>query len=230
MTAEELASEVTRRANDPLGRLAAAVAIAEDVRDVADQLLDQFVSAARADGRSWSEIGTVLGVTKQAAQQRYLPAAPKDLSALLAAAERRARAFRHHYVGTEHVLLALVEEPGLAAETLARLGINPELVTRQIEAIIGWGKSTTASPLAMTPRTKRVLETARHEARRLGYRCAAPEHVLLALGRDRGGVGARVLRDAGANDERVRGELSELVAPELAQKVAAAPRRRLRRR
>src|SRR4051794_30847875 len=229
---EQLGDDVVTRAasEEPLARLGAAVAIADDVCDIADQLLDRFVTAARTQGHSWSEIGSVLGVTKQAAQQRYLPAAPKDLSALLAAAERRARSFHHRYVGTEHVLLALAEDEGLAGATLARVKVDAELVTREIDAIIGRGESSGTGPLGITPRTKRLFEMARQEARRLGHRCAAPEHVLLALGRDRGGVGARILRDAGATDERVRAHLSELVAPELAEKIAAGPRRRLRRR
>jgi hypothetical protein len=230
ISVEELAREVTARADEPLDRLAAAVALAEDVRDVADQLLDQFVTQARADGRSWSEIGTVLGVTKQAAQQRYLPAAPKDLSHLMAQAEQQARTFNHHYVGTEHVLLALTQDEGVAGAALARLGVDKELVTNQIVAIIGRGESSGPGALGITPRTKRVFEVGRQEARRLGRRCPAPEHVLLALGRDRNGVGARILRDAGATDARVRAEIAELVGPELGERIVAVARRRLRRR
>jgi hypothetical protein len=229
---EQLTKDVVDRANsdEPLQQLIAAVAIAEEARDAADHLLDHFVTTARANGHSWSEIGTVLGVTKQAAQQRYLPPAPKDLTSLLAQAEQKARAFFHHYVGTEHVLLALTHDPGLAGATLARLNVDAELVTNQIVAIIGRGEADAPGPLAMTPRTKRVFEHARQEARRLGHRCAAPEHVLLALTRDRGGVGSRILREAGATGERVRAQLSELVDPELAEKLAAPQRRRLRRR
>src|SRR4051812_40268465 len=120
---EQLAADVETRAqsDDPLQRLVAAVAVAEDVRDLADALLDRFVRAARTEGRSWSQIGGVLGVSKQAAQQRYLPAAPKDLAGVMATAEHKARELRHHYVGTEHLLLALVEDGGLAGAALARL-------------------------------------------------------------------------------------------------------------
>jgi hypothetical protein len=229
---DQLTADVVARApsDEPLAQLAAAVAVAEDVRDVADALLDRFVTRARSQGRSWSEIGGVLGVSKQAAQQRYVAVPRKDLAGVMAAAERHARALRHHYVGTEHVLLALVADEGLAGAALARLGIDAELVTRQIMAIVGLGEASGAGALGVTPRTKRVFDAARQEALRLGYRCAAPEHVLLALGRDRGGVGARVLRDCGATDDRVREQLGEL-APELGERLAAgARRRRLRRR
>src|SRR4051812_8282317 len=118
MTVDELAQDVIQRAagEDSLARLTAAVSVAEDVRDLADEVLDRFVSAARAEGRSWSEIGAVLGVTKQAAQQRYVP----PNGDLLALAGQHAYAFRHRYIGTEHLLAALVEDPGLAGATLAR--------------------------------------------------------------------------------------------------------------
>src|SRR5690242_4262497 len=102
MTVDELAQDVVERAGSEgsLDRLAAAVMVAEEVRDLADGVLDRFVTAARADGRSWSEIGAVLGVTKQAAQQRYVPPGGD----LLGSAARHARAFRHRYIGTEHLL------------------------------------------------------------------------------------------------------------------------------
>src|SRR3954470_1163441 len=123
-TVDQLAQDVVARAasDEPLMRLSAAVLTAEDVRDRADELLDRFVEAARAAGHSWTEIGGVLGVTKQAAQQRFVPPGASDFAALLALAERHARSFGHHYIGTEHVLLALLEDTGLAADALSRAG------------------------------------------------------------------------------------------------------------
>src|SRR3954468_2548437 len=109
-TVNRLAAEVRARAasDEPLMRLSAAVVTAEDVRDRADELLDRFVEAARAAGRSWTEIGAVLGVTKQAAQQRFVAPGASDFAAgaraLLPVADRHARGFRHRYVGTEHLL------------------------------------------------------------------------------------------------------------------------------
>ena len=77
--------EARTHSADELDRLYAAVGVADDVRDLADELIDRFVAAARDAGRSWSEIGAVLGVTKQAAQQRFVPpdrnAWPKDFDA-----------------------------------------------------------------------------------------------------------------------------------------------------
>src|SRR3954469_4901423 len=98
-TVDQLAEDVVARVqgDDPLRRLSAAVLTAEDVRDRADELLDRFVAAARAAGRSWTEIGAVLGVTKQAAQQRFVVPGGSDFAAggraLLLVADGHARGF-----------------------------------------------------------------------------------------------------------------------------------------
>jgi Clp amino terminal domain, pathogenicity island component len=238
-TVEALAQEVISRAGaeDPLTRLSAAVLTAEEVRDVADDLLDQFVTAAREGGRSWSEIGEVLGVTKQAAQQRFVTPGTQDFAsavrALLTVAEREARSFHHRYVGTEHLLLALIEDAGLAGAALQRLGVTAGPVRRRVLEIVGEGSSGEAVALGVTPRTKRILEASGVEARRLGHRCVASEHVLLALGSHRAGVAVQILRERGVGNEQIRGRLSDLLAgeaPEVAAGILHPPRRRLRRR
>lgn len=243
---DQLAERVAQRARsaDPLDRLAAAVDVADDLRNLADELLDRYVASARESGRSWSEIGTVLGVSKQAAQQRFVAAPirynwPKDFDdgarALLPAAERHARRLRHRYLGTEHLLLALAEDDGLAGTALARLGVDADDVDRRIREIVGEGHSSTTASLGVTPRTKRILEAARLEARRLGHRCpvASPEHVLLALGAARAGVAHDILQERGIDEAAVRRQLSELLAreaPELAAAYLQPPKRRFRRR
>jgi Clp amino terminal domain, pathogenicity island component len=245
-SAEQLSQEVTARAasGDPLDRLAAAVVVADHVRDTADELIDRYVGTAREQGRSWSEIGRVLGVSKQAAQQRFVVPAgggawPKDFDddarALLPTAELHARRFRHRYLGTEHLLLALTENPGLAGTTLRRLGVDAAYVSRQIRELIGEGHSSETASLGVTPRTKRVMEAAGHEGRRRGHRCAiaAPEDVLLALVARHDGVAAQILGARGVDEARVRRQLSELLAgeaPEMAAKILEPPRRRLARR
>jgi hypothetical protein len=242
---DQLAAIVDRRAGgDPVAGLGAAVEVADDVHGVAEELLDRYVAAAREDGRSWSEIGAVLGVSKQAAQQRFVstpvdPTAwPKDFDedarAVVHAAQLQARSFRHRYLGTEHLLLALTADSGLAGATLAQLGVGTAEVTERVRAVIGEGHSSETATLGISPRTKRVLEAAGDEARRLGHRCAiAPEHVLLALSAQSDAVAARLLRDFAVSDERLRDQLGELLAgeaPELADMIRQPPRRRLRRR
>src|SRR5919204_4444143 len=106
--------EHEHRASGPLERLAAAADLAERVRQGADELVDHFVHAARAAGCSWEEVGRAFGVTRQAAQQRFVgvPAAAERLAlpgfdapaqAVLGAAAREARTLGHHYIAPEHL-------------------------------------------------------------------------------------------------------------------------------
>ena len=216
--------------------------MARELRDIGDQLLDRYVQAARSDDRSWTEIGVALGVSKQAAQQRFPttsgepPAWPPHFSeparAVMATAQDEARELRHQYLGTEHVLLALSRDGGIAGTALGDLDVTSAVVRQQIEEIIGLGRSSAIAELGVTPRTKRTLETARKEARRLGHRCANPEHLLLALSRQRDGVAVEILRDLGVGEGHVREKLAELLAreaPELAAKLRRPRSRRLRR-
>ena len=224
----------------PLDRLSAASATADELRGLSDALLDRYVQAARADGRSWTEIGAALGVTKQAAHERFVDAPlawPTNFSEparqVVQRALTEARGLGHRYLGTEHLLLALTAESGLAGAALADLGLGERIVRGDIERIIGRGRSGDDAELGMTPRTKRVFETAIKEAKWLGSRrCAETEHLLLALARS-GGVAADILAAHGADEGAVREQLATLLereAPELAAKLRAAERRRGRRR
>lgn len=242
LSIDRLAELVGDRAasEDPITRLATAVQVADETRDLADELLDRYVAAAREHGCPWSEIGATLGVSKQAAQKRFVAPTdptrwPKDFDAdargVVQLAQRRARELRHRYLGTEHLLLALTDDPGLAGATLTGLGIDSTHVSEQIRSIIGLGHSSDAATLGITPRTKRVLEAAGHEARRLGHRCAiaAPEHVLLSLSAHEDGVAAQILRALDVTDDQLREQLSRLLAgeaPELAEQIRHPPRRR----
>src|SRR6476646_9479048 len=181
LTLEELAKPIDAESDaSPLARVEAAAATANELRGLGDELLDRYVQAARADGRSWSEIGTALGVTKQAAHERFVDAPlawPQNFNeparAVVARALEEARGFGHRYLGTEHLLLALSAEPGLAGATLADLGVSEHGVRESIERIIGRGRSGGSATLGITPRTKRVLEAAVGEAKRVGrQRCA----------------------------------------------------------
>jgi hypothetical protein len=236
---DELAATIEARtpAGSSLDRLGAAAAVAGELRELGDLLLDRYVQAARAENRPWSQIGEALGVTKQAAQQRF-PAAPADTqpwpglsaaaSGVLGRAAAHARSFGHRYLGTEHVLLALASDDGLAGAALARSGVEPAAVEAEIGRIIGHGHSSGSATLGVTPRTKRALEAARKEARRLGHRCADCEHVLLAITESEG-VAQQIVADFGAGPTRVREQLADLLAgeaPELAEKLRAGPTRR----
>lgn len=223
-----------------LDRLGAAAATANELRGLSDELLDRYVQAARAEGRSWAEIGTALGVTKQAAHERFVDAPlawPENFNEpareVVARALAEARGFGHRYLGTEHLLLALSAERGLASTALADLGVTERVVRAAIERIIGRGRSGDSGTLGITPRTKRVLEAAVKEAKRVGrQRCADSEHLLLALAAT-DGVAHDILSERGAGEEAVRERLASLLereAPEIAAMLRAPKRRGVRRR
>jgi Clp amino terminal domain, pathogenicity island component len=185
------AVETQRGSAAPLERLATAVELAERVRSTADELVDHFVQSARAAGCSWTEIGGALGVTKQAAQQRFVNVATPDetwppgldaaAGAAFARAANEARALGHHYVGPEHLLLGLLAQPEeLAARALEALGVTPEAVRARVVERLRPAAPRPGGSLGVAPQTKRLLELARTLAKRLGHRCARTEHVLLA--------------------------------------------------
>jgi hypothetical protein len=241
LTLEQLSAPIEAdAAAGVLDRLGAAAATANELRGLGDELLDRYVQAARADGRSWSEIGTALGVTKQAAHERFVDAPlawPENFNeparVVVARALEEARAFGHRYLGTEHLLLALSAERGLASTALAELGVTERVVRDAIERIIGRGRSGESATLGITPRTKRVLEAAVKEAKRVGrQRCADSEHLLLALAAS-DGVARDILSERGAGEDAVRERLASLVereAPEIAAMLRAPKRRGVRRR
>jgi hypothetical protein len=241
LTLEQLSAPIeTDPAAGVLDRLRAAAATANELRALGDELLDRYVQAARADGASWSEIGTALGVTKQAAHERFVDAAlvwPQNFNqparAVVARALEEARGFGHRYLGTEHLLLALSAEPGLARTTLAGLGVSERGVRESVERIIGRGRSGDSASLGITPRTKRVLEAAVKEARRVGrQRCADTEHLLLALAAS-DGVARDILAEHETGEDALRERLASLIAPqapEIAAKLRAPKRRGVRRR
>jgi Clp amino terminal domain, pathogenicity island component len=239
---DDLAALAAERATSPaaLDRLRAAVLVVEDVRAQGDELLDRVVATARHEGCSWSEIGEVLGVSKQAAHQRFLPveqspgawpAHATDLvRAAVAAGEREARAMGHNYLGTEHVLLGLLaQRNGVASHALAALGVDRAGVVARIEAVVGTGPERTWNAACVAPRLKRALEIARSHARSLGYRCMDTEHVLLALGDVEDSVAAQILGDLGAPPAAVREQLAGMLAIEPERLVARKQRRRLLR-
>jgi Clp amino terminal domain, pathogenicity island component len=241
LTLEQLSAPIEANAGPGgLDRVRAAAATANELRGLADELLDRYVQAARADGASWSDIGSALGVTKQAAHERFVDAPlawPQNFSvrarAVVARGLEEARGFGHRYLGTEHLLLALTAEPGLAGTTLAELGVSEHRVRVSIERIIGRGRSGDSATLGITPRTKRVLEAAVSEAKRVGrQRCADSEHLLLALAASEG-VARDILAQHQAGEDALRERLASLIepqAPEIAAKLRAPKRRGIRRR
>src|SRR5579863_5796686 len=127
-------------------------------------------------------------------------------------AQEEARMLNHNYIGTEHILLGLIREgEGVAARALESLGISLEAVRQQVEEIIGQGQAMPSGHIPFTPRAKKVLELSLREALQLGHNYIGTEHILLGLIREGDGVAAQVLAKLGADLNRVRQQVIQLL-------------------
>ena len=138
-------------------------------------------------------------------------------------AQEEARMLGHNYTGTEHILLGLVHEgEGVAAKALASLGISLEAVRQQVREIIGQGQQAPSGHIPFTPRAKRVLELSLREARQLGHTYIGSEHILLGLIREGEGVAVQVLVKLGADLNRLRQQVIQLLHGYQGKEPAAA--------
>src|SRR5687768_1936583 len=128
-------------------------------------------------------------------------------------AQEEARMLNHNYIGTEHILLGLIHEgEGVAAKALESLNISLEAVRQQVEEIIGQGQAAPTGHIPFTPRAKKVLELSLREALQLGHNYIGTEHILLGLIREGEGVAAQVLQKLGADLNRVRSTVIQLLS------------------
>jgi ATP-dependent Clp protease ATP-binding subunit ClpA len=128
-------------------------------------------------------------------------------------AQDEARALKHNYIGTEHLLLGLLrEDKGLAARVLESLDITVEEVRAQVERVVGRGDEPLTGQIPFTPRAKKVLELALREALVLGHNYIGTEHILLGIIRENEGVAARILLDFNADPEKVRDAVIRIVS------------------
>lgn len=235
MTLDELITQTRAQTPslDPLDLLASAARRQQELSDVGEKLLDHFVQQARSVGCSWSQIGTALGVSKQAAQQRHSTLRSfigKFVGGVEAAkghafkrftsrarqavvlGQEEARTLRHDYMGTEHLLLGLLAEGGgVAAQALQQDGITLDAVRAEIEEIVGRGEAMLQGHIPFTPRAKKVLELALREALHLGHDFLGTEHVLLGLIRESEGLATQVLVKLGANLNQLRDNVLALL-------------------
>jgi hypothetical protein len=144
-------------------------------------------------------------------------------------AQEEARLLNHNHIGTEHILLGLIHEgEGIAYLALTELGISLDAVRAQVEAEIGQGSEAPGGHIPFTPRAKKVLELSLREALQLGHNYIGTEHILLGLIREGEGVAAQVLVGLGADLDRVRQQVVQLLATagaSQAEQVAAGPSR-----
>jgi ATP-dependent Clp protease ATP-binding subunit ClpA len=211
----------TADSDDPLARLDAAVSVAAEAAGAGDRLLDHFVAQARNADLSWTDIGSRLGVSKQAARQRFaertqplaLPDVAEPNSRLQACLDRAgvvAQADGAAEIGTQHLLAGLLAE-GVAAAILERLGVTTEAILDSAHRLFGPpGQPTQALPRLSAEATYAIDAAAQQVASRSvdpprpGLRT---EHLLFVLALDAGGRARRVLNDLGTDIAAIKREL-----------------------
>ena len=219
---DELIGYVKSQEGTALDHVSAAVRISEQLGELADHLIGHFVDQARKTGASWTEIGQSMGVTKQAAQKRFVPRAP-DWKALMAkpfsfsrftkrarnvimAAQEEARVSRYEFVGDEHLVLGLLTETeGLAARAVEALGVSLEAARRAVVAALEPPAAYAESPpkIPFHPKAKKALDLAQQEALDLGHNYIGTEHILLGVLSIDDGGGVRALAGLGVTKQRV---------------------------
>jgi len=146
----------------------------------------------------------------------------------LTIAQQEAQRLHHSYIGTEHLLLGLIrEEKSAASKVLRDLGVSSDRVEALIEQTVGQGRRPVFGRVSLTPRTKRVIELAVEEARRMGHHYIGTEHLLLGLVRQGDGVAMDVLRKLGVSPDAVRNETAKVL---MQNPVYAGERRQDRQR
>lgn len=217
---DELITYVKNRqpAGSPLDHLSDAVLASEHLGEVADHLIGHFVDQARKAGASWTDIGQSMGVTKQAAQKRFVPKEPdrrsrpergimsrltESAQSIIRRAAELAGAHGHDTVDTEHILLALTNEPEcLAAQAIEEQGVALATVRQAAQAALGPVREPLSGHIPFGRRAKKLRELAVREALRFGHHSIGTEHILLALLRDHKTLGAQVLGELGITRER----------------------------
>jgi prophage maintenance system killer protein len=184
---------------------AGASAGGEQIRRGSARLLAERIRRARMRAQLW-------GTARTLPTGRFRRFTDRARRAICLAQEE-ALLLRHDYVGTEHLLLGLLDEgEGVAAKALESLGVSHESVRAQVEEIIGHGPNPAAGQVPFTPSAKKVLELSLREALALGHHYIGTEHLLLALLREGDGVAAQVLVRLGADHARVLERVLGLLA------------------
>jgi hypothetical protein len=193
---DDLIEAITSVHSDVLDQLADAVLAADHLGEVADHLIGHFVDRARRSGASWTEIGRGMGVTKQAAQKRFVA---KGLTADLdpeqgfsrftprarntvVAAQNEARAAGNPEITPAHLALGLLSEPAaIATEVIEALGVLPETLRRTVGNTLPPASGPVPDLIPFDAGARKALELTYREALRLGHNYIGTEHILLAL-------------------------------------------------
>ncbi|WP_018600484.1 Clp protease N-terminal domain-containing protein [Mycobacterium sp. 155] len=224
---DDLIHAIKQVHSEPLEQLTDAVIAADALGEISDHLIGHFVDQARRSGASWTEIGSCMGVTKQAAQKRFVPKVPDfDPSALdpnagfgrftprarsvVVAAQNTAHAAGNAEIIADHLLLALFSQPeGVAAKLLVGQGIDADIVRSAVSLPPPAGELPALIPFA--PTAKKALELTFRQALRLGHNYIGTEHILLALFEAEPDDGA--LHRLGVDPQRLEADLTTALEP-----------------
>jgi ATP-dependent Clp protease ATP-binding subunit ClpC len=146
-----------------------------------------------------------------------------EAKGVLTLAQEEAERSQHSYIGTEHLVIGLIRQDGLAARALVSLGQNTETLREAIREVADKKKEKTIQSRIPTSRVKRVIEMAFEDARRQGSSHVGTEHLLLAILMEGDGVGAQVLAERGVTVDKVRAEVDRLQAAGVKEQLAEPP-------
>jgi hypothetical protein len=195
---DDLIEAIKKVHPEALEQLSDAVVAAEHLGDVADHLIGHFVDQARRSGASWTDIGRSMGVTRQAAQKRFVSKdtggapdldpsqgfsrfTPRARNVLMVAQEE-ARTAGNNQVGPEHLVLGLLSEPAaLGATAITAQGVSPETVRQTVTAALPPATDDVPALIPYDARAKKALELTFRQALRMGHNYIGTEHILLAL-------------------------------------------------
>ncbi|MER5929249.1 Clp protease N-terminal domain-containing protein [Streptomyces sp. NPDC002054] len=221
---DDLIEAIKQAHADALEQLSGAVVAAEHLGDVADHLIGHFVDQARRSGASWTDIGRSMGVTRQAAQKRFVPKADSDLDPsqgfarftdrarnVVVAAQNEARAAGNTEIRSEHLVLGLLAEPeGVAALALRSRGLGADTVRTAATAALPAPVDVVPDLVPFDAGGKKALELTFREALRLGHNYVGTEHILLALLEQENGEG--VLSGLGVDKSKVEAIVTKALA------------------
>ncbi|MCB8904214.1 MULTISPECIES: ATP-dependent Clp protease ATP-binding subunit [unclassified Streptomyces] len=223
---DELIDAIKKVHPDALDQLSDAVIAADHLGDVADHLIGHFVDQARRSGASWTDIGRSMGVTRQAAQKRFVPKDPDaekmDPSAgfgrftprarnVIVSSQNEAKSAGNDEIVPGHVALGLLAEPeGLAVLWIASRGVTPEQLREAVTATLPPAAAEVPALVPYDAAAKKVLELTFREALRLGHNYVGTEHILLALMEHEDGTG--VLAGLGLDKATAERQIAETIA------------------
>ncbi|MCZ0975950.1 Clp protease N-terminal domain-containing protein [Streptomyces noursei] len=228
---DDLIEGIKKTHSDVLEQLSDAVIAADHLGEVADHLIGHFVDQARRSGASWTDIGKSMGVTKQAAQKRFVPKASgagSDLNPsqgfsrfterarnVVVGAQNEAHAARNDEIRPEHLVLGLLREPeALAVRALADQGVTPQALREAATAALPPAVEELPALTPFDAQSRKALELTYREALRLGHNYIGTEHLLLALLEQENGSG--LLTDLGVEKAAAEAFIGEAVAAILA--------------